>query len=246
MSKEIPGFGNRIDFARRRIGRIKGMIHPQTRALHRYFEDLRAGRPAPYRAEVDPRDMPCRAANLFILEDLGAGELRFRLAGSALTEAFGTELRGMNVRVMMEGRARESFAALIEESLAEPGVGYARLTRAGTDDDIWECLLLPLRSDFGAFDRVLGSLVPLGRPAEISGRPPLHFRIEEMTIRPIRPICAGRPEPPAAGFAESGQAPFAGPGEPEGRLKTIEGGREGPPTPRRPGEAGHLRIVRDE
>lgn len=247
MSETTPELDRPISFAQARIDRMRGMIHPQTRALHGYFDELRGNRPVPSRAEVDPRDMPCRAANLFILEDLGRGQIRFRLAGSGLTEAFGMELRGLNVRLLMEGRGRESFAALVEEALAEPGIGYARLQRAEVPDEMWEVLLLPLRSDAGAIDRVLGSLVPLGASPVPPDSASMRFAIAEMTIRPIRvelqAVERAPREPGLPGFAEGGQTPFAGPGG----LTAIEGGRReaNPERPRRT-EAPYLRIVRED
>ncbi len=237
-----------FDLGQERSRRTSDMIHPEIRALSDYWESLRAGRPVPYRAEVDPRDMRCNARNLFILEDLGAGNIRFRLAGTALVEAFGMELRGMSARTLMEGRARESFAALIEETLAEPGVGYARLTSTLPGGETWEVLLLPLRSDFGAIDRVLGGLVPVKGRAPAPGDQRLRFRIEDMTIRPVPTGAAEVSAPvPIAGFAE-GQAPFLGlPAPREPGLRAIEGGRaEG--TPARPTRTArpHLRIVKDD
>jgi len=35
---------------------------------------------------------------LFVIEDLGDGNVRFRLAGTALVDAFGYDLRGMSAR----------------------------------------------------------------------------------------------------------------------------------------------------
>ncbi len=237
-----------FDLAQERFRRTADMIHPEIRALNDYWEMLRAGRPVPYRAEVDPRDMRCNARHLFILEDLGAGNIRFRLAGTALVEAFGMELRGMSARTLMEGRARESFAALIEETLAEPGVGYARLTSTLPGSESWEILLLPLRSDFGAIDRVLGGLIPVkGRP-QAAGDQRLRFRIDDMSIRPLTTGEAEMPDPiPVAGFAE-GQAPFLGlPAPREPALRAIEGGRAGNEPDAAPRSARpHLRIVKDD
>lgn len=254
----MPYDGNRretcLDLTEARLKRTKDMIHSEIRSLHDYWESLRAGRPVPYRAEVDPRDMKCNARNLFILEDLGGGNLRFRLAGTALVEAFGMELRGMSARTLMEGRARESFAALIEETLAEPGVGYARLTSVICEGQTWEILLLPLRSDFGAVDRVLGALVPVSGQATPAGDARLRFRIEDMTIKPVRD---GTPEAtpfqapvPVAGFAE-GQTPFAGPprqADGGNHLTAIEGGLAdaGEPTAPRRLPRTHLRVVKDD
>jgi hypothetical protein len=235
-----------LDLTQARLRRTGDMINAEIRALYDYWEALRAGRPVPYRAEVDPRDMRCHARNLFILEDLGGADHRFRLAGTALVEAFGMELRGMSARSLMEGRARESFSALIAETLAEPGVGYARLTATVGAGAPWEVLLLPMRSDFGAIDRMLGGLIPVSARPERPGDARLRFRIDDMTIRPVKIAESALPAPgPVAGFAE-GQAPFAGPSAGEGRLRAIEGGRaaaDGPST-RRP--RGHLRVVRDE
>jgi hypothetical protein len=241
---------NCLDLTQARVRRTNDMIHSEIRALYEYWETLRAGRPVPYRAEVDPRDMRCNARHLFILEDLGAGNLRFRLAGTALIEAFGMELRGMSARTLMEGRARESFSALIEETLAEPGIGYARLTATTPGAETWEVLLLPLRSDFGAIDRVLGGLHPVSGRAHRPGDERLRFRIEDMTIRPVSAEPRSLPAPlPIAGFADGRQSPFAGPGRGEGRgarLTPIEGGRDPDRTPPRRGPRAHLRLVKKD
>ncbi|MEM6546928.1 MAG: PAS domain-containing protein [Pseudomonadota bacterium] len=181
------------------------MIHREIRALLHYWEGLRAGRPCPFRAEIDPRAMHCNVRHLFIFEDLGHGNIRFRLAGTALTDAFGMELRGMSARAVMEMSARESFAELIAETLAEPGICYLRLKGAHPGQGMWEMILLPLRSDFGRIDRIIGALHPLDAttaPAEV----PLRFTIEHMEITPVEVTVADEPQP-ISGFAEV-QKPF--------------------------------------
>ncbi|MGF1501277.1 MAG: PAS domain-containing protein [Paracoccaceae bacterium] len=231
------------------------MIHAEIRALHRYWQTLRNGRQVPFRAEVDPRDMDCDARNLLILEDLGGGNVRFRLAGTALVDAFGMELRGMSARSIMAGKARESFGALIAETLAEPGIGYARLTSEIDAAEVWEVLLLPLKSDFGATDRILGCLHPLKGRSRPTGRARLRFHIDSMSIRPVEADrIAPLPSAVAAdglpsGFAE-GQTPFAGPDPAPRRgergLRAIEGGRTEPNTAERGNDRGHLRLVKDD
>ncbi|MEL6477546.1 MAG: PAS domain-containing protein [Pseudomonadota bacterium] len=248
-----------IDFATARLNRTKDMLHSETRALFDYWDRLRNGRKLPYRAEIDPRDMGCDARHLFILEHLGEANIRFRLAGTALVDAFAMELRGMSVRAIMRGKARESMTALVEETLAEPGIGYARLSEAANPDAVWEILLLPLKSDFGKTDRIIGALhrVEPSAKNDLSSLESLHFDIKEMTIRPVTgtsgdervPQPARTPRSAAlqpAGFAEK-PTPFRGPA----KLTAIEGGKqdgsegngEEPPTPqRRP----NLRIVSDD
>ena len=252
--------GNSIELASYRLSRSSNeMIHFEIRALYNYWERLRAGRPCPYRAEIDPRDMDGDARHLFVLEDLGQGNLRFRLAGTALIDAFGYELRGMSARSIMAGKARESFVALINETLAEPGVGYARLF-APDGVTVWEVVLLPLRGNFGQIDRLIGCLHPVsGRTpeADADGRgAPLRFTIDTMSIRPVNEGMNegvdGGPDAgletdqgdamPLAGFGE-GQASFEG--APVGGLTAIDGGR-GEGKPKGGGERPKLRLVKDE
>lgn len=240
--------GNSIELASYRLSRNSNeMIHSEIRALYNYWERLRAGRPCPYRAEVDPRDMDGDARHLFVLEDLGQGNLRFRLAGTALIDAFGYELRGMSARSVMEGQARESFVALIAETLAEPGVGYARLF-APDRVTVWEVVLLPLRGNFGQIDRLIGCLHPVSGRTPEAGATPLRFTIDTMSIRPVDVGVDAGPETvhgdamPLAGFGE-GQAGFEG--APGTGLTAIEGGL-GEDKPKGGGERPKLRVVKTD
>ncbi len=236
--------GNSIELASYRLSRNSNeMIHSEIRALYNYWERLRAGRPCPYRAEVDPRDMEGDARHLFVLEDLGQGNLRFRLAGTALIDAFGYELRGMSARSVMEGQARESFVALIAETLAEPGVGYARLF-APDGVTVWEVVLLPLRGNFGQIDRLIGCLHPVSGRTPEAGDVPLRFTIDAMSIRPVNagPDTVHGDAMPLAGFGE-GQAGFEG--APGTGLTAIEGGL-GEDKPKGGGERPKLRVVKTD
>ncbi len=240
--------GNSIELASYRLSRSSDeMIHSEIRSLYNYWERLRAGRPCPYRAEIDPRDMDGDARHLFVLEDLGQGNLRFRLAGTALIDAFGYELRGMSARSVMEGQARESFVALIAETLAEPGVGYARLF-APDGETVWEVVLLPLRGNFGQIDRLSGCLHPVSGRTPEAGDVPLRFTIDAMSIRPVNEGVEAELDGiqgdamPLAGFGE-GQAGFEG--APVSGLTAIEGGL-GEDKPKGGGERPKLRVVKTD
>lgn len=232
---------NRIDLARHRLLRSDEMIHHELRALYSYWEHLRGDRPCPDRTEVDPRDVASDARHLFVLEDLGNENIRFRLAGSGLLEAFGFDLRGMSARAIMSGKSRESFSALISETIAEPGVGYARVI-APDGASVWEVLLLPLRGSFGTIDRVIGCLHPLTGEVPEPGPVPLRFAIESMSIQPVTIDPTGERETPepAAGFAEE-QTPFD-PAQRRG-LRSIKGG--GRKSERSEGGTPKLKIIRD-
>lgn len=238
-----------LELSAYRLNRSTDMIHSELRALYSYWNRLRAGRKTPLRSDIDPRDMACDARNLFILENLGRGNIRFRLAGTAIVDAFGMELRGMNARAIMATGSRESFTALIAETLEDPGIGYARLRNAAEESGVWEINLLPLRSDFGVIDRVIGCLHPLsGIPARATGAP-LRFRIEHMSVESIEP--GRRVELPARadGLAEPGQRFLSQAEEEEGaaippRLTAIDGGADTASRVRPRRRGGHLRLVK--
>ena len=234
-----------------RVNRTDAMIHSELRALYRYWNELRAGRKTPLRSDIDPREMDCDARNLFILENLGRGNIRFRLAGTAIVDAFGMELRGMNARAIMSTGSRESFTALITETLEDPAVGYARLRNATDDTELWEVSLLPLRSDFGMIDRVIGCLHPLTGTPRRDTLAPLRFRIEEMSVEPITATVRDVDAPkPLAGFAEPRRhfdpmpAVAAGAEGAQTRFRAIEGGRTGSDEDRGAPTRGHLRLVK--
>ena len=64
-------------------------------SLKTYWERLRAGRIAPYRAEIDPRQFESALENMFIVEKLAPDNMRIRLAGMKICEMMGMEVRGM-------------------------------------------------------------------------------------------------------------------------------------------------------
>lgn len=249
MTKDASDDAICVDFAKARLRHSTDMLHTQTRALFAYWDRLRAGRQVPFRSEIDPRDMDCDARNLFILERLGEGNIRFRLAGSSIGDAFGMELRGMSVRAIMEGRSRESIAALVEEVLEEPGVGYARLIEDTDAATNWEVILLPLKSDVGAVDRIIGALHPIsGQPSQAGVTvSALKFQIDEMNIRPVDyPMPEIQSDAaPAHEFAEH-QTAFEG--QPSSaHLTSIDGGlSSGGDATDTPRERPQLRLVKDE
>ena len=218
----------------------EGIVHAQTRVFLAYWEGLRRGQLVPYRSQVDPRYMHCDIGNLFILEGLADGSHRFRVAGSRIIDMFGMELRGLSVRTIMEGASRETLGALIAETLETPAIGYARLCPSAGDGGLWEMLLLPLRSDDGSIDRVIGFMFQLAGGRSIDRLMPLRLSLERRSAEPIT-----RPEA-GTGFADQ-RSPFAGPSPADGaaRLTAVEGGSDGRPSgaPRR---RPTLRVIGDE
>ena len=96
-------------------------------SLKTYWERLRAGRIAPYRAEIDPRQFETALENMFIIEKLGPDNMRIRLAGMKICEMMGMEVRGMQPGFLIEEADRERFDRLLGVVMGEPSVVYVRM-----------------------------------------------------------------------------------------------------------------------
>jgi hypothetical protein len=205
-------------------------------SLRSYWDRLRAGRAAPYRAEIDPREFEAALENMLILERLSPENMRVRLAGMKLCEMMDMEVRGMEAGFLVGEADRARFERLLNVAMSEPAVVELRLEarmRAGSYRATM--LLMPLRSDLGEINRVLGCLSGEGDYYT----PPLSFAIRDVTVTPIE--TESRADAPARallpGFAEE-QPAFAGRGP---RLRAIEGNPEAPGRAARP--RPYLRVI---
>jgi hypothetical protein len=239
------------------------MDHPNTQALHSYWNDLRAGRDAPYRSEIDPRRIRGALDTMFILETTAEGGLRFRLAGTRLGELTGQELRGRPAETLMIFGHEREFTLAARRALEEPGVGVMRVRAEHQRDPggkSWagEILLLPMRSEMGDMSRILGAVNLTETASDARGAMTglrlrcLGARMVPIDIDPTRMTDRRPPlrQPPAetAGLAETaasfGRPAEAAPRPPAPALVAIDGN---PRADRTRGGAGraHLRIVRD-
>lgn len=202
------------DFRAARRFRAPGLVES-------YWEALRAGRPAPARAELDPRGMEDALEYAFILERIAPRQGRLRIAGRHLCDLAGTEVRGAPLSALFAPESRAALGAALAAVCDDPAaailtVGAARgIGRPGLEGRL---LLLPLLDREGRRSRLLGCLETEGR----LGRTPRRLTVEETDLRPI-PV-ARRDAPLAAGLAEPA-APYDAPrarGRPQLRLVKSE------------------------
>lgn len=209
-------------------------------SLKSYWERLRAGRIAPYRAEIDPRQFESALENMFIIEKIGENNMRIRLAGMKVCEMMGMEVRGMQPGIPHRRRGPPALSTAVacgdERTMAVVELKLEAPNRTGTYEAAM--LLMPLRSDFGDINRVLGG---------ISGRgdffaPPLSFTITDVTVAPIEPSESTEASQPLPGFAEEqagfGPAPTKGP-----QLRSIDGNPDAAGRSRTTGGTPKLRII---
>jgi hypothetical protein len=149
------------------------MKHQATRDLYAYWQQLRRGRTAPDRSEIEPADIRQLLGYTFILEVVSRREYRFRLAGTRICALYGREMKGKDFAEFWGGQDREAVATMltaITEDAAATVVGLIGKSDHGRDLAM-EALMLPLRQRNEGYTRILGSLVPMDDPFWIGIHP---------------------------------------------------------------------------
>jgi hypothetical protein len=152
--------------------------------LRAYWAGLSRGGQLPARADVDPRAIAGMLDRTLLIERIGTGIGRIRLAGLALCDLLGMELRGMPLSALIDPTARLAAAEAVEKVFAIPASAEMWL-RAESDLGLprlaARLLLLPLRGDEGRVDRAIGAMVIEGR----IGRAPRRFDIHGLRLGPV-------------------------------------------------------------
>lgn len=208
-------------------------LDPRSRASEKvdrveaYWNRIRGNRLVPSRCEVDPRGLEGVLGHAFVLERITGGLARFRIAGSHLTDLTGLELRQMPLSALFLPGSREILSDALEAVFDEPAsvrfqvtspAGFGRGALRG------ELILLPLRSDLGDVDRVLGGLVFDGK----IGRTPRRIEIESQSRKsltgyagPVHSAPKSRSEPIAEPRGTRPSEPSRPPSKERGYLRLV-------------------------
>ncbi len=148
--------------------------------MQSHWAQLQAGRLVPLRSEIDPRAIAGTLETGFIVERTQPGMVRFRLAGLALCDLMGMEVRGMPLRSFIAPAVRADFSAQLEKVFDGPEVHeYSLISENSTTAPLMaRMLILPLKSDTGDIDRAIGCIVTEG----VVGLSPRRFRVLETTV----------------------------------------------------------------
>ena len=132
----------------------------RSRRLEALWDEKRAGRSLPSRADFDPRELKEHLSHLFITEVLGDGDFRYRLIGTAVTRAMGRDITGLRVSEAYLDADAKPLLALYGKICRK----RAPLWRAGRmrwneeDYKLFEAVFLPLGADGQTVDQVLASI----------------------------------------------------------------------------------------
>jgi hypothetical protein len=93
------------------------MKHKNSHLLVGYWSQLRRGRLLPDQTDFDPRAIKRMLADFFILDAANVTHPYYRLAGTALCDRFGFELKGANYFSHWEAESGVTLISLMKQSL---------------------------------------------------------------------------------------------------------------------------------
>jgi hypothetical protein len=133
-----------------------------------YWEGLRDGASLPGRAALDPRGLGGVLERVFLAERIGHGLAQVRIAGSALADFAGLDLRGLPLSCLFAPESRPTLAQSIERVFRDPAAVEIDLgsDRGGIGVAVARLLLLPLaaeadrRTMLGAISFAQGQRLP--------------------------------------------------------------------------------------
>lgn len=223
------------------FGKERFMQDPILVDLLSYWESLRAGRVAPMRSELDPREITGALEHTFVLEYNNSQDVRFRLAGQKLCDIMGMELRGMPARALIELGHRDQFSSIIDDLIDNPKIVELQLCWNESKGGLKaRMLLLPMQDQSGDIARILGCLTKQGPNMQL----PQRFEIIEVKTTRIVGVMNTTEPKPIAGFAEKaetfqGKTTFT-----NAKRPSIAAGKA--KTERLSAGKPYLRLVKDE
>jgi hypothetical protein len=141
------------------------MKNEPTIELFMYWNRLRAGRPAPSRAEIEPADIRSLLADTFILERDARGQSVFRLAGTRVCAIYGRELKNYSFASLFGPHDLTLVRKLVNSAFDEKiicVIGFEGRSAEGRSNS-FEAILLPLQGGKESA-RLFGAVVPDEKP----------------------------------------------------------------------------------
>jgi hypothetical protein len=169
----IPVWNGRSTSPAPAAGQDRIMKHPTTTALFSYWDQVRDGRLAPKRLEIEPMQLTPILSETFILERRSTVDYPYRLAGTRICDVFGHEFRGRN---FLEGWTESDRISLSRQLavVCQDGAGLVfEMAASGNERHtvIMEGVILPLMHTGNTITRLLGSISTLDSPEWLCAEP---------------------------------------------------------------------------
>jgi hypothetical protein len=148
------------------------MKHKNSHLLVGYWGRLRKGRAVPDQSDIDPRAIKRLLSYVFILDCENPARPLYRLAGTALCERFGFELKGTSFLAHWESQSGLSLAPLLRQALKARQPLCLSSIAATADNGMveLETVLTPVSFNSGVPTRFFGTVQMLSDPTPLLGR----------------------------------------------------------------------------
>jgi hypothetical protein len=148
------------------------MKHKNSHLLVGYWSRLRKGRDVPDQTDIDPRAIKRLLSYTFILDCENPGRPVYRLAGTALCERFGFELKGTGFLAHWEAQSGLSLSTLLRQALKLRQPVCISSVAATADSGMveLETILTPVSFNGGEPTRFFGLVQMLSDPTPLLGR----------------------------------------------------------------------------
>lgn len=152
--------------------------------IYSYWDEVRKGRQAPNRFEIEPARIAPFLPETFILELAAKEQSLFRLAGTKICSQFGAELRGQNFHDLWDNHDRETIATLIhiiQEDSAAGVIEFEAETRESLSI-MYESCLMPLTHGGKTINRALGTISSNAQPYWLGTTPLVKLSIIDISL----------------------------------------------------------------
>jgi len=156
------------------------MRHKTSKKIYAYWDNLRKGRPAPDRCEIEPSDIRDYLGDTFILEiDPKLRTISFRLAGTRLCSAYARELKGVGFLGLWDEKDNMSIYNAVRQVYQDyKACTISTIAQSGTNRFVeYEILMLPLSTGHLDNIRILGVASPKQTPYWLGSDPIVNNRI---------------------------------------------------------------------
>ncbi|MDE2133512.1 MAG: PAS domain-containing protein [Alphaproteobacteria bacterium] len=187
------------------------MKHKNSHLLVGYWSRIRKGRDVPDQTDLDPRAIKRMLPYVFLLDAEDPSRPIYRLAGTALCERFGFELKGTGFLAHWEAQSSVALTSLLRQALRlkQP----VCLTSIGASADCGmvelETILAPVTFGPGEPTRFIGMIQILSDASQLHGRPIAFQRLAaSQLIHEDEPASAAdNPPPPPPALRSHPKAP---------------------------------------
>lgn len=149
------------------------MKHSTSQFLYTYWNEIRDGRMAPKRFEIEPARIGAVLPDAFILERADDGQFIFRLVGTRIGDRYQRELRHVGFDVDWSEGDRETINQAIFDVTERGAVAVFDVTVIDDTEQsaTLEVLLLPLIHTQNRIDRILGTISLISDTPWVGVRP---------------------------------------------------------------------------